>query len=107
MRTGELKIVNDYTRKKIYKFKKYPHFDPKIHWKNVYRLVESSEYISKHSFYPFIHYSQKSYKFPKSYLEGTSETRGIPLFRIMEFLKKGKGYRELTSIKAIQNMVKL
>ena len=73
--------MNDYTRKKIYKFKKYPHFDPKIHWKSIYRLVESSEYISKHSFYPFIHYSQKSYKFPKSYLEGSSETRGIPKLR--------------------------
>ena len=65
-------------REKIYKFKKYPHIDPKIHWREVYRAVESPEYISSHGFYPFIHYTQVSSKYPAKYLSGKSEQRDEP-----------------------------
>ena len=70
--------MNNRTREKIYKYKRYPHIDPKIHWQEVYRAVESPDYVSAHGFYPFIHYTQESFKYPKAYLSGAEEKRDLP-----------------------------
>lgn len=53
---------------KIYKLKSYPHFDAKIHWKQVKEQVENPQYIVHHAFYPFIHYTQEMKKYPKQYM---------------------------------------
>ena len=53
-------------RSKIYKVKKYPHFDNKIHWQDVRHEIENPDYIVHHAFYPFIHYVQEMPKYPKT-----------------------------------------
>jgi hypothetical protein len=70
--------MNQKLRERIYKYKKYPHFDARIHWRNVYSTVENPDSISKHAFYPFIHYTQTAYKYPKKYLAGKQENRDSP-----------------------------
>ena len=70
--------MNSMTREKIYKYRRYPHIDPKVHWREVYRAVESPAYVVKHGFYPFIHYTQESTKFPKAYLSGAEDQRDTP-----------------------------
>ena len=70
--------MNNRTREKIYKYKRYPHIDPKIHWREVYRAIESPDYVSMHGFYPFIHYTQESAKYPEGYLSGAEEKRDMP-----------------------------
>ena len=46
-----------------YKAKGYPHFDHKIHIKNVESYVVDPLRIAKHSFLPFIYYESKSEKY--------------------------------------------
>lgn len=70
--------MNSRIRERIYKYKKYPHFDPKVNWRDVYYAVESPKYISSHSFYPFIHYTQKTKKLPEDYIAGKAANRGAP-----------------------------
>ena len=70
--------MNNSIRKSIYKYKRYPHFDAKIHWSKVCNAVENEEYVCKHAFYPFIHYTQKSKKFPRRFIAGLNQCRDIP-----------------------------
>ncbi len=70
--------MNQDLRGRIYKYKKYPHFDARIHWRDVYSIVEDPNSISKHAFYPFIHYMQTACKYPKKYLAGQLENRDSP-----------------------------
>ena len=43
--------------RKIYKDKNYTHFDTKKYYKNYKDRVENINWVSRHGFYPFIHYS--------------------------------------------------
>ena len=63
-------------RSKIYKVKKYPHFDNKIHWQDVRHEIENPDYIVHHAFYPFIHYVQEMPKYPKNYLMSENSKQG-------------------------------
>lgn len=63
-------------RSKIYKLRKYPHFDNRIHWRDVKHLVENPDYIVHHSFYPFIHYIQEMPKYPKAFLNPDKYKQG-------------------------------
>jgi hypothetical protein len=47
----------------IYKYKNYTHFDNKIKADEVSVKVENSNYVEKHSFFPFVKYIDKQYKF--------------------------------------------
>lgn len=62
-----------YIYQKVYKYKRYPHFDNKVHWRTVKGNVETPEYIIHHAFFPFIHYEQKMTKFPKKFIEKKPE----------------------------------
>ena len=62
-----------YIYQKVYKYKRYPHFDNKVHWRTVKGNVETPEYIIHHAFFPFIHYEQKMTKFPKKFIEKKTE----------------------------------
>lgn len=53
---------------KIYKYKRYPHIDNRVHWRLVRAQVENPIYIAHHAFYPFIHYKKRMRKFPRKYL---------------------------------------
>ncbi len=64
-----------YVYQKVYKYKRYPHFDNKVHWQTVKRNVETPEYIIHHAFFPFIHYEQKMTKFPRKYMEKTEDLK--------------------------------
>lgn len=71
---------------KIYKIKKYPHFDDKIHWNLVKSQVENSDYIVHHAFYPFIRYEQVMRKYPKNYIRnGRIGYRDEPKKRIIMY----------------------
>lgn len=73
-------------KQKIYKIKKYPHFDDKIHWNLVKSQVESSDYIVHHAFYPFIRYEQVMRKYPKNYIRnGKIGDRDEPKKRIIMY----------------------
>lgn len=61
-------IMTQKNRAKIYKYKKYAHFDDRVHWRYVYKLVENPDFIKHHGFYPFIHYIMESNKYPKKYI---------------------------------------
>ena len=63
-------------RSKIYKMKKYPHFDNRIHWQDVKHEIENPEYIKHHAFYPFISYTQEMTKYPKKYLAPENHREG-------------------------------
>ena len=39
--------------------KRYAHFDKRVSLEKVWNYISVSENIIKHSFYPFIHYTQK------------------------------------------------
>jgi hypothetical protein len=56
----------DINKKKVYKMKHYSHFDKKVHWKNVRHIVENPEWVAKHGFFPFIHYTQNIKKCNKN-----------------------------------------
>ncbi|MBQ9013691.1 MAG: group II intron reverse transcriptase domain-containing protein [Bacilli bacterium] len=45
--------------------RKYAHFDKRLGLKEVYKYVSNPENITSHSFYPFIYYEKKMYKFNK------------------------------------------
>ena len=47
----------------IYKYRNYTHFDNKIRAEEVSAKVENPDYVKKHSFFPFIKYIDKQYKF--------------------------------------------
>lgn len=50
--------------KKYLKYKSYAHFDKKMTISRVIVLLKNIDYLmSKHGFYPFIHYTMKSYKY--------------------------------------------
>lgn len=51
-----------------YKFKNYPHFDPKIHSKSKHEYISCKSNIESHAFYPFIHYNIEFKKY--SSIEG-------------------------------------
>lgn len=53
---------------KIYKYKRYPHLDNRVHWRFIKSQVEKPDYIIHHAFYPFIHYIKKMRKYPQKYL---------------------------------------
>lgn len=53
---------------RIYKYKRYPHIDNKLHWQTVKNKIENPEYIKQHAFYPFIHFKKTIRKYPKKYL---------------------------------------
>jgi len=60
-----------YKYQKVYKYKRYPHFDNRIHWRYVKHKVENPEYIIHHSFYPFIHFTKVMFKYPQKYLNAS------------------------------------
>ncbi len=70
---------------KIFKYKQYPHFDEKIHWKCVVGKIENSEFIKSHAFYPFIRYCQVMQKYPKKYICGDSQKRDDPKTRTIMY----------------------
>jgi len=45
--------------------KKYSHFDKRVSINKVWNYISSSKNVARHGFYPFIHYTQKFYKFTK------------------------------------------
>ncbi|MCD7728724.1 MAG: reverse transcriptase/maturase family protein [Clostridia bacterium] len=47
----------------FYKFKNYAHFDKRLTIQNAKWKVESSKYVSTHSFYPFLHYTLKLHRY--------------------------------------------
>ncbi len=49
--------------RKVYKDKYYTHFDVKKHHKDYEDRVENVSWVSKHGFYPFIHFSMKFNKY--------------------------------------------
>lgn len=49
--------------RKVYKDKYYTHFDVKKHHKDYENRVENVAWVSKHGFYPFIHFSMKFNKY--------------------------------------------
>lgn len=53
---------------KIFKYKRYPHIDNRVHWQEVRSQIEKPDYIIHHAFYPFIHYKKRMRKFPKKFL---------------------------------------
>jgi len=57
-----------YIYPKIFKYKRYPHLDNRIHWRLIKSEVENPDYIIHHAFYPFIHYKKRMRKYPKKYL---------------------------------------
>jgi len=54
----EWKIKNSHRRN-------YAHFDKKVSLENVWGRINNPKYIAKHSFYPFIHYTQSFNKYNK------------------------------------------
>lgn len=52
--------------KEYLKYKKYAHFDKKMSIKKFKRLLLTDDIISKHGFFPFIHYQIKSKKLDKT-----------------------------------------
>ncbi len=50
-------------RRKVYKDKYYTHFDVKKHHNDYENRVENIAWVSKHGFYPFIHFSMKFNKY--------------------------------------------
>lgn len=70
---------------KIFKYKKYPHFDEKIYWTNVINKVKDPEYIKNHAFYPFIRYCQTMQKYPYKYISCDIPTRDKPKERIIMY----------------------
>ena len=51
------KFLGENMSRKIYKDKNYTHFDTKKYYKNYKDRVENVNWVSRHGFYPFIHYS--------------------------------------------------
>lgn len=64
-------------KNKIYKVKYYAHFDNKIHWSKVKHIVENQTMVSKHGFYPFIHYTKKSIRYNKNDKRKPPKSRSI------------------------------
>lgn len=50
-------------RLKVYKNKRYTHFDTKRGIEAVRNLVENPKWVTHHGFYPFIHYEIKTVKY--------------------------------------------
>lgn len=48
-----------------YKYKKYSHFDRKISYETCKRKIQDRDYVRKHAFYPFIHFTDKIIKYRK------------------------------------------
>ena len=46
-------------KKTYYKYKGYAHFDKKISIQHGRKLAENPDYVAKHSFYPFLHFTLK------------------------------------------------
>lgn len=76
-----MEVLEPFMNTRVYKFKRYLHFDNKVHWKTVRRKIEDPEFIKTHSFYPFIHYDQVFKKFPKKYVSGLIDQRDEPKTR--------------------------
>ena len=50
-------------KREVYKDKYYTHFDEKKHHRDYEKRVENIAWVSKHGFYPFIHFSMKFNKY--------------------------------------------
>ena len=70
---------------KIFKYKKYPHFDEKVHWKYLVDKIRNPKFIMGHAFYPFIRYCQAMQKYPKKYISGMRTKRDEPKTRIIMY----------------------
>ena len=46
-----------------YKYKKYVHFDKRVHIEDVKKYIENPAKVATHSFYPFIHFKNKWIKY--------------------------------------------
>ena len=45
----------------------YAHFDKRLGLLEVARFISATDNVAKHSFYPFIFYEKKTYKYNKKY----------------------------------------
>ncbi len=61
--------MKDISHFENYKSKNYLHLDKKTSIKHVYKLIQDKEWVSKHAFLPFIHYSinLEKYTFKEGY----------------------------------------
>jgi len=57
--------IQTWKRKNDYK-KRYAHFDRRVSLSDVWEYINSPEKVSKHAFYPFIHYQKHFNKFNKN-----------------------------------------
>ncbi|MEK4384846.1 reverse transcriptase domain-containing protein [Solibacillus sp. FSL W7-1464] len=65
------------TKKDKFKAKKYLHFDNRIEFKNVESYVTNQNKISKHSFFPLIHYTIEYEMYNEDYIDARDDKRPI------------------------------
>lgn len=63
--------------KKKYSIKRYIHFDNKISFEKIEKDVRNPCWVSKHGFYPFIHFKMKFFKYNKKKRERKEKVRDI------------------------------
>ena len=67
-------------KKEWFKLKKYPHLGNQISpesYKNIAQKMANPNFISKHSFAPFIHRIKKTKKYRKEYKDGIIQNNGL------------------------------